>query len=101
MVPQDDSHTGHEEVVPWHLTVSKHPRQGRQRIRTEAGTFETGPANGVGHQYGGDTKSPPGPLRGRHRGGWLRRANGGGHRLNKGRPKRGRAFKKSSARPAV
>src|SRR2546423_5998939 len=94
MVPQDDSHTGHEEVVPWHLTVSKHPRQGRQRIRTEAGTFETGPANGVGHQYGGDTKGQPGPLRGRHRVVWLIRANGGGQGVYKKAPQRGGGFTK-------
>src|SRR5213596_756130 len=56
MVPQDDPHTGYQELFPGNLTVSKHPRQGRQRICAEAGACKTSPANGVGHQYGSDTK---------------------------------------------
>ena len=70
MVPQDDPHTGHQEVVPGNLAVSKHPGQGRQRIGAEAGAFKARPANGVGHQNGGDTKRQPGPLRGGHARGW-------------------------------
>ena len=66
MVPQDDSHTGHQELGPGNLTVSKHPRQGRQPIGAAAGACKTSPADGVGHQYGGDTKREPGALRARH-----------------------------------
>ena len=84
MVPQDDAYTGHEEVVPGDLAVSKHPRQSCQRIRAEAGTLETGPAYGVGHQNSGETKGQPGPLRSRHRVVWLMRANGGVNGVNKG-----------------
>jgi hypothetical protein len=84
MVPQDDPHTGHKELVPGNLTVSKHPGQGRHRIDTEAGALKTGPANGVGHQNGCDTKGQPGPLRDGHRVVWLMLANGGVNGFNKG-----------------
>ena len=89
MVPQDDAHTGHEELGPGNLAVAKHPRQGRQRIRAEAGTLETGPANGVGHKNGCDTKCQPGSLRSRHRMVWLMRANCGINGFNKGPHKGG------------
>src|SRR6266700_4271863 len=84
MVPQDDAYTGHEEVVPGDLAVSKHPRQSCQRIRAEASAFKASPANGVGHENGGHTKGQPGPLRSRHRVVWLMRANGGVNGVNKG-----------------
>src|SRR5215471_19943097 len=57
------------------FTVAKHPRQRRQRIRAEARTFKTGPANGVRHQNGRDTKSQPALLYGGHAAVWLMRAN--------------------------
>ena len=88
MVSQDDPHTGHEEVCPGKLAVAKHPGQCRHRIRAEAGASKTSPANGVGHQNGGETKGQPGPLRGRHRVVWLMRANGGVNGFNKGAHKR-------------
>ena len=75
MVPQDDPHTGHQEVVPRHRAVSKHPGQGRQRLGAEAGALKASPAHGVGDQNGGDTKRQPGPLRGGHRVAWMMRAN--------------------------
>ncbi len=87
MALQDDPHTGHEEVVPGHLAVSKHPGQGRHRRGAEARALKTGPAPGVGHQHGGDTKCQPGPLRDGHRVVWLMRAHGGVNGFNKGTPK--------------
>ena len=89
MVLQDDPHTGHQEVFPGNLAVSKHPRQGRHRIGAEAGTCKTRPANGVGHQHGGDTKREPGPLRDGQRVLGLMRANGSVHGVNKGTHKGG------------
>lgn len=90
MVPQDDAHPGHQEVVPGHLPVSKHPRQGRHRLGAEAGARKTRPANGVGHQHGGETKRAPGPLRDGQRVLGLMRANGGVHSVNKGTHEGGR-----------
>ena len=90
MVPQDDPHTGYQEVFPGHLAMSKHPGQGRHRICAEAGAFKTGPANGVGHQHGGDTKGQPGPLRDGQRVMRLMLANGGVNGFNKGAYEGGR-----------
>ena len=84
MVPHDDPHTGYQELVPGNLAVSKHPRQGRHRLSAEAGACKTRPANGVGHQYGGDTKREPGALCDRHRMMGLMRANGSVNGVNKG-----------------
>jgi hypothetical protein len=84
MVPQDDLHTGHQQLVPGNLTVSKHPGQGRQRIGAEAGACKTSPADGVGHQHGGDTKREPSPLRDGQRVMRLMLANGSVNGFNKG-----------------
>ena len=84
MVQQDDPHTGRQKVFPGNLAVAKHPGQGRHRIRAEAGTFKTRPANGVGHEHGGETKRQPGPLRDGQRVLGLMRANGGVNGFNKG-----------------
>ena len=84
MVLQDDLHTDHQEMVPGHLAVSKHPGQGRHRIRAEAGAFKTRPANGVGHQHGGNTKGQPGPLCDGQRVIGLMRTNYGVNGVNKG-----------------
>ena len=82
MVPQNDAHPGHQQSVPGPFTVAKHPRQRRQRIRAEARTCKTGPANGVRHQNGRDTKSQPALLYGGPAAVWLMRTNRivhGGH----------------------
>jgi hypothetical protein len=63
---QDDPHTGDEEVVPGNLGMAEHPRQSGQGIGAEAGAFEARPADGVGYQDGGHTKSEPGSLNGGH-----------------------------------
>ena len=89
VVPQDDPHTGHQELVPGNLAMAKHPGQGRHRIRAEAGAFKTRPAHGVGHQHGGDTKGQPGPLRDGHRMMGVMRADGGVNGVNKGTYKGG------------
>ena len=89
MVPQDDPHTGHQEVVPGNLAVAKHPGQGRHRIGAEAGAFKARPANGVGDEHGGDTKGQPGPLRGGHRVLGMMLANGVVNGFNKGAHKGG------------
>jgi hypothetical protein len=39
-VPEDHSHTGHQEVIPGNLAVAKHPGQGGQRIGAEAGPLK-------------------------------------------------------------
>ena len=89
MVPQDDPHTGHQEVFPGHLAVSKHPRPGRQRLGAEAGACKTRPAHRVGHEHSGDTKREPSPLRDGQRVRGLMRANGRVHGVNKGTHKGG------------
>jgi len=66
VVPPNDPHTGHQQLGPGELAVAKHPCRGCQRIGAEAGACKARPANGVGHQHGGDTKREPGPLYGRH-----------------------------------
>jgi hypothetical protein len=97
MVLQDDPRTGHQEFVPGHLAVPKHPGQGRQRIGTEAGALKGRPAKGVGDQHGGDTKRQPGPLRSGHRVVWMMRANGVINGVNKGAHK-GRRLPKNHRR---
>jgi len=84
MVPPEDPHTGHQECVPGHLAVSKHPRQGRQRLGAEAGALTASPAHGVGDQNGGDTTRQPGPLSGGPRVAWMMRATGVINGFNKG-----------------
>ena len=93
MVLQDDPHTGHEQVVPGYLAMAKHPRQGGQRIGAEAGAFKARPANGVGDQYGGDTKRQPGPLRSGQRVTGMMRAHDVSNGVNKGAYKRRRLAK--------
>ena len=73
MVPENDAHTGHQELVPGHLAVPEHPRQSSQGIGAEAGACKARPANGVRHQNGRDTKGQPGPLHGGHAAAWLMR----------------------------
>jgi hypothetical protein len=89
MVPQEDLHTGHQEVCPGNLAVSKPPRQGRHRLGAEAGACNTRPANRVGHEHSGETTREPSPLRAGQRVMGLTRANGSVHGVNKGTHKGG------------
>jgi hypothetical protein len=87
ILPQDDPHTGDQEVIPGNLGMAEHPRQSGQGIGAEAGTFKACPADGGGHQDGGDTKSPPGPLNGRQAVAWAVLAHGLVDGINKGAAK--------------
>ena len=66
IVAQNDPHTRHQELVPGHRAVAKHPGESSQRRTAEAGTCKACPAERVGYQNGGDTKREPGTLHGGH-----------------------------------
>ena len=70
IVVQEHAHTRHQAFVPGKLAVAKHPRQSRQCRGPETRAGNTCPANGVGHQHGGDATRAPRTLHSGHAVAW-------------------------------